>query len=271
MYDHGTNGGRASGIRYRLYEILHVAQEGDKTSKYFDIFILGLIQLNIIAMIVETLPGMHAHGRWFQLFDTISLWIFSVEYACRVWTCLESPEFKRAIVGRLKFMMTPMAIIDLVVILPLFIPIIFADLRILRILRLFRLLRIFKLIRYSAALNRFKRVILSQKEELLTSLVAVGALVLIAASMMYYIENEAQPEAFSSIPEAMWWAIVTFSTVGYGDVSPITPLGKFLAAVVAMLGISAFAIPTGILGVAFAQDKEKHHKCPQCGETFTEE
>lgn len=146
-------------------------------------------------------------------------------------------------------MLTPLAMIDLFAILPFYLPMIIPlDLRFIRAVRLFRLFRLFKIGRYSKALSLLKKVLKDKKEELILIIFVVFLLLIIFSSLMYFIEKEAQPEAFSSIPEAMWWGIITLTTVGYGDVYPITPLGKILGALIAFLGIGMFALPAGILG-----------------------
>ena len=146
-------------------------------------------------------------------------------------------------------MLTPLAIIDLLAILPFYLPMIIPlDLRFIRAVRLFRLFRLFKMGRYSKAVFILKKVLKEKKEELVLIIFVIFLLLIIFSSLMYFIEKEAQPEAFSNIPEAMWWGIITLTTVGYGDVYPITPLGKILGALIAFLGIGMFALPAGILG-----------------------
>ena len=161
-------------------------------------------------------------------------------------------------------------IFDLIAILPFYLPMIMLiDLRFVRVLRLFRLLRVFKLGRYSESLRTLANVLKRKKEELFITIFVVMILLIIASSLMYFIENEAQPEIFSSIPSAMWWGVATLTTVGYGDAYPVTPVGKLLGAVIALLGIGMFALPTGILGSGFVEEmqrkREKRKICPNCG------
>ena len=162
-----------------------------------------------------------------------------------------------------------MGLIDLLAIAPFYVAS-YMDLRILRALRLFRLFRIAKVTRYSSVLNTFGRVLRAKKEELVIMLSFTVMLLLISSAVMYLVENPAQPEKFSSIPTAMWWGITTLTTVGYGDAYPVTPLGKILGSVIAVMGIGLFALPAGILGSAFMEDlqKRKGHSsssCPHCG------
>ncbi|BDU51337.1 ion transporter [Haliovirga abyssi] len=260
--------------RKRLYEILEKAKEGDKESKIFDIFMMILISLNVLAVILETVNSLVTkYGKVFLYFEFISVIIFSVEYILRIWVCVEDDKYKKEknkFKARIKFILSPLSIIDLLAILPFYLPVLIPfDLRIMRAVRLFRLIRLLKVGRYSKAVTTFYKIIKKKREELLISLFIVIVLLIITSSLMYYIENGAQPEAFSSIPAAMWWGIATLTTVGYGDIYPITALGKFLGAIISILGIGLFALPTGILASAFTEEiaieKEKKMKCPYCG------
>lgn len=156
-------------------------------------------------------------------------------------------------------------------ILPLYLPFTGLDLRFLRVVRMMRVFRLAKVGRYSESIRMLKTVAAARKEQLLCTLVLLVVLLVMAASMMYFAENPAQPETFSSIPAAMWWAVATLTTVGYGDVYPVTVLGKVMASVIAVLGVGMFALPTGILGAGFVEKldrRRKPTKCPHCGETI---
>jgi voltage-gated potassium channel len=250
----------------RLYEILEVAAADDATSRRFDIFILLLISINVIALVLETVQPLYVRwGSAFDCFETVSVAIFTLEYLLRVWSCSASSKYA-GWRGRLRFARTPMAIVDLLAILPFYLPLLGVDLRFVRALRLFRILRIAKLARYSGALRTFADVIRSKRAELITMLTLLTILLLFASSLIYFAEHRAQPKAFASIPAAMWWSIVTLTTVGYGDVYPVTAAGKALAAVIAVLGIGLFALPTGLLGAAFIERLDKTKRsCPECG------
>jgi voltage-gated potassium channel len=199
--------------------------------------------------------------------------VFSLEYILRVWSCTENPRFKSPVLGRLRFMLTPMALVDLLAVLPFYLPFASADLRFMRAMRLFRLFRVLKLARYSESMQTFLDVLRLKKEELILMFFAIIILLIISSSLVYEAEHEVQPEAFSSIPAAMWWGIVTLATVGYGDVYPKTELGKLIGSIVVILGIGLFALPTGVLASGFAEvlarKKEKHKMekmcCPHCG------
>jgi len=254
-------------IKYkkRLYEILEVAAIGDRISKLFDIFIMTLITLNVIAVILATVERLNLQYQYyFRVFEIFSVIIFTIEYLLRVWTCTINKNFRNSITGRIKYAFTPFAIIDFLAILPFYLPMIIPlDLRFVRAVRLFRLFRLFKMGRYSKAVLILKKVLKDKKEELILVVFIVFILLIIFSSLMYFIEKEAQPEAFSSIPEAMWWGIITLTTVGYGDVYPITPLGKILGALIAFLGIGMFALPAGILGSGLVEAIQKKEKCDE--------
>lgn len=242
-------------VRKRVFEIVEIARPGDHLSKAFDIFIIALIALNVIALILESVHKIHTFcPRLFYDFEVVSVLIFTIEYLARAWSCVEKPQYAKPVSGRLRFLVTPLAIIDLLAVLPFYLPFLGIDLRFLRILRMMRMFRIAKLGRYSQSLQMLQRVAVSKKEQLICTLFMLVLLVIIAASMLYYTENSAQPKNFSSIPAAMWWAICTLTTVGYGDIFPITGLGKVMASIIAILGIGVFALPAGILGAGFVEE-----------------
>ena len=252
-------------FKERLYEILEVAAVGDIPSKVFDICIMTLITLNVAAVILATVESLDSQYQYyFRIFEVFSVTVFSLEYLLRLWTCTLNENFRNPITGRLRYILTPFALIDLLAILPFYLPMIIPlDLRFIRAVRLFRLFRLFKIGRYSKAVLMLKRVLKEKKEELVLVVFVVFLLLIIFSSLMYFIEKEAQPEAFSSIPEAMWWGIITLTTVGYGDVYPITSLGKILGALIAFLGIGMFALPAGILGSGLVEAIQKKEKCDE--------
>lgn len=256
-------------VRKRIDEVVTVGRPGDKLSRVFGIFIVTLIGLNVVALILQSVKSIDILcPRFFYIFELASVIIFSVEYVARVWSCVEKPAYHKPLRGRLRFAVTPLAMIDLLAILPFYLPFLGLDLRFLRILRMMRIFRIAKLGRYSQSLQILNRVMAAKKEQLLCTLFVLALLVIVAASLLYYAENHVQPEAFSSIPAAMWWAVSTLTTVGYGDIYPMTGLGKFMASIIAILGIGMFALPTGILGAGFVEEmaqNQKNTQCPHCG------
>jgi len=262
--------GPRSDLRRRVWEVLELARPGDRLSRAFHIVIFILIILNVLAVMAQSVEVIDIrHARAFALFELASVTIFSAEYLLRVWSCVESPDYARPVTGRIRFMLTPMAFVDLLAILPFYVFILTIDLRSLRVLRLTRILRVAKLGRYSRSLRMIGNVFRERREELVLSFAMMAMLVIVAACLMYYAEHEAQPRAFPHIPAAMWWAVVTLTTVGYGDVFPVTGAGRILGAVIAILGIGMFALPTGLFGAAFAEairrQRQAPRTCPHCG------
>ncbi len=262
-------------IRKRLWDILEVAEEGDGPSRIFDFFILSLIFLNVAAVILVSVDSLEKkYAEYFQAFEIFSVAVFSCEYLARLWSCISEPRYSRAISGRLRFAITPLAIIDLLAIIPFYISLIGIDLRFMRALRLFRIIRLAKVGRYMKALQLLSRVINNKREELILTLGMMMLLLIIASCMMYYVENPVQPSKFPDIPHTMWWAVATFTTVGYGDIYPVTGFGKILAGVVSILGIGLFALPTGVLGAGFVEEMQKKKDrlhCPHCGKKINEQ
>jgi len=240
----------------RVYEILEGAREEDRTSRVVNVCLLVLIVLSVLALIVETVEHVGSrHASWFWVFEVFSVAVFTLEYLLRVWSCTEDPERSHPVWGRLRMMARPVMIIDLLAILPFYLPLVMAmDGRALRAFRLLRFFRIFKLGRYSQSLQLVGTVLREKTPELMVILLAVIIMLVITSSLMYFVEHEAQPDAFASIPATMWWGVATLTTVGYGDIYPITPLGKVLGAAIAMMGIGLFALPTGVMAAAFAEE-----------------
>ncbi|MCP4584235.1 MAG: ion transporter [candidate division Zixibacteria bacterium] len=259
-------------LQKRIYTIMEVATGDDKASKFFDIFIIILISLNVLAVIVGTIGSFSSrYSGFLKYFEIGSVFIFTLEYLLRIWTCVNNIKYKRTLAGRLRFAFSPLAIIDLLAILPFYLPVFIAlDLRFLRAVRLIRLFRLFKIARYTDTMRTFGLVLKAKKEDLIITIFAIVILLIISSSLMYYLEKDIQPESFSSIPAAMWWSVATLTTVGYGDVYPITVAGRFLGAIVAILGIGLFALPAGIIGSGFIdliqRRKNGDFKCPHCGE-----
>ncbi|MDD9953458.1 MAG: ion transporter [Candidatus Woesearchaeota archaeon] len=255
----------------RTFEILERSRFGDVTSRAVDAFILSLIILNILALILETMEALSHYATFFHYFELFSIIVFSIEYILRIWSCVSVKKYERPILGRLRFAVTPLAIIDLLAVVPAYLPYLLGnEWMALRAIRLFRLLRLLKLGGYTSSLSVMERVFKTKKEEILMSISIMLVLILTVSSLMYFVENTAQPEVFSSIPATMWWAVATVTTVGYGDVYPITPVGRLLGGIVAILGIGMFALPTAVLGAAFTQEAEMRKRkkaggCPHCG------
>ena len=243
-----------------IYGLLDGSDRENAAGRAVNVFLILLILGNVGAVMLESVAEIGArHAAAFRVFELISVIVFTVEYALRLWSCTEDQRrrYPNSLRGRLRYALTPMAIIDFLAIAPFYVSMLFAvDLRFLRV---FRLLRLLKITRYSPAIEMLGRVLYNERRALLSAMMFMLVLLVFAASLMHAIEKQAQPEAFGSIPEAMWWAVVTLTTVGYGDVSPITPFGKLLGGAVTILGVGTFALPAGILASGFAQEIQKHN------------
>ncbi len=242
-------------LRRRFYEMLEERHSDDLLSVLFDAFIIILIIANVIAFVAETVDHINARfGPAFELFNIISVIIFTIEYVARLWVSVEAVPLRhlKPLKARLHFAARPLLIIDLLAVLPFYLSSFFGlDLRILRVLRLLRFL---KLARYSPALDTLGRVIVSESRALVGALMVMLSLLLFNSSVIYFLERDIQPEQFGSIPAAAWWAISTLTTVGYGDVVPMTNAGKLFGGVMMILGLGMFALPIGILATGFAQE-----------------
>lgn len=253
---------RGAGLRRRTYAVLS-GRVQSRSASLINGFIAALIVFNVAALMIGTVDSIHSRAPWvFRWIEWISLSIFVIEYFARIWSCVESPRYRHWLWGRLRFALTPYALIDLIAILPGLLPFVGADLRSLRLARILRIARLAKLGRYSRSVHMLGTVFVKTRQDIVVVLVGLTLLLCVASSLMYYAESEAQPDKFSSIPATMWWAVATLTTVGYGDVYPITALGKLLSAVLAILGIGFVALPTGILSAAYLDElraqREKH-------------
>ncbi len=261
-----------SHTRYRLHRVL-TPSSGDPWSKPVEWFILGTIFVSVISVIFESVDRIqHQASHLFEVVEWITLTIFTIEYILRLWTCVEDPRWQHPVWGRIRYIFTLMALIDLFAILPSLLPFVGVDLRSLRVLRLARLLRIMKVARYADAMDRVRDVVWSKREELFASLAVILLMIVFSSSLIYAVEHDYQPEKFSSIPDTMWWAVTTMSTVGYGDMYPVTTLGRILASIIAVLGVGIFAVPSGILAAGFTERNSSDQKegtekarCPHCG------
>jgi len=244
-----------SGVRRWLYILLEAGKTGDKPSAIFDVFMVTLILANVVAFAAETdMRIAAAYGEELRLFNAFSIAIFTVEYLIRLWVCVDHPAFRGLPKWRVRlgYSMTPQMLIDLIVILPFYLSFLFAvDLRVLRIFRLFRFLM---LARYSPALYTIGRVFKSERRAMLAALIVMSGMLIFSATGIYWLEHEVQPEAFGSIPMSMWWALATLTTVGYGDVVPLTTLGRFFGGLVMIFGLGMFAMPIAIVSSGFARE-----------------
>ncbi len=276
-----------AGKRQWVHRTLEAEEDEDQTTRLVNWCLIVLISLNLLAVTLESVPSLGGPYRnAFLAFEVFSVAIFSVEYGLRLWSAVEWSDgrYRHPVFGRLRYAFTPLAIIDLLAILPFYLSVLIgADLLFLRALRL---LRIFKLTRYSNAWRMLQRVSIAEARPIGAALFVLGVLVVVAACLTYLVEHEAQPEAFGSIPQAIWWAIITMTTVGYGDVVPVTFWGKVLAACIGIMGIGMVALPAGFLASGFTTEVHRRQHatppgdgdpvdrpstrttCPRCGHVW---
>ena len=258
-------------LKKKVYDLLD-PQQNSGWGHIVNVIIISLIVLNTLAVILETVDYFNQrYHAYLRTFDIFSLIIFTIEYILRLWSCTANEHFSHPVKGRIKYFFTPGALIDLFAILPFYLYQIFtADLRFIRTLRLMLFFRFLKLGRYLTASKIILTVMQRKREELTVSLLAFLFMIMLSSCLMYYVEHAAQPERFINIPQTMWWSVCTLTTVGYGDVFPITPLGKILTSFIILLGVGLLALPTGIVASGFLDEyqKKKHktHFCPHCGE-----
>lgn len=242
-------------LRKRTAELLEPDRRWDALSRVINLLLILLISLNVIAIIFESVESIFARfERAFWYFEVFSVTVFTIEYLARVWSSIDSKAMvdPSPVVGRLKYMLTPLALVDLIAILPFYLSLyVSIDLRFLRGLRL---LRLFKLSRYSPALGALLDVVQKEAEAIMAALVVLLILLVMSATGIYILEKELQPETFGSIPSSMWWAIVTLTTVGYGDVVPLTSGGKIFGGLIGLLGIGMIALPAAILASGFVEN-----------------
>ncbi len=264
-------------LRKRVYMALDFEEDERRFDRFVGFALLVLITLNVLAVIAESVTEIHArYQAFFTAFEIFSVAVFTIEYVLRIWSCVENGQFAHPIRGRLAYIASPFGLVDLLAILPFFLSGgldpsmgLKNSMRSVRVFRLFALLRILKIGRYSKAVGTLAHVLRDKREELVIS-AALGAMLLLTASAtMYILERDANPEAFSSIPASMWWGITTLTTVGYGDVTPITATGRFVAGLIQILGLVMFALPAGVLAGGFIDELERQRQeetfCPHCG------
>ncbi len=249
-------------LRKRLYLALE-QQKGHWYVKAFHIILMTLILLNVVAVVVESEREFEQHYHFALLaLELVSVTVFTVEYLLRAWVSVEEPsgKFAHPLSGRLRYLVTPMAIIDLLAIFPFYIGIFASHMLTqdhLLILRTLRLIRGFKLTRYSVSMDMLIAVLRNEAETIFSAFFILGIIIVLAATGIYIVEGDDQPQAFGSIPRALWWATVTLTTVGYGDTVPITPGGKAFGMLITVAGIGMAALPAGIIAAGFTSELER--------------
>ena len=239
-------------FRSKLYALLEPTGHSGKLHLYVDNFIMFWVMLSIVCVVLESVQSVHALlAAEFFIVDAVAFSIFTVEYLARLYTAPENPKYKKNFSPHFSHFMAGQSIIDLLAILPFLLEHFLTTTLDLRFLRVFRLLRLLKLTRYTSAVETLYKVIRREWQVILASVFVMLLLVVLTASLGYLFEHEAQPDKFENIPQSIYWAVVTLASVGYGDISPITPMGRTLTVVLALIGIGIFAIPAGLLASAF--------------------
>ncbi len=246
-----ANQGRT--FRQRVHALVFPSAYGGTLHTLYDSFIVVWVIVSVLAVILESVQSIHyLLSMEFLILDAIAVSIFTVEYCLRLYCCVEEPGYQKAIGGRIKLAKSTSAIIDLLAIAPFFLEVFLHHLFDLRFMRVFRLLRLLKLTRYTGATQSLSKVVAREWPIMAASAFIMLLLVVMTASLGYLFEHEAQPEKFENIPQSIYWAVITLASVGYGDISPITPAGRAMTIVLALIGIGIFAIPAALLSSAFS-------------------
>jgi len=258
-------------LKHTIYKLVAKGDHGSRINSSFDYIIMTLIGLNVLAITLETIPEINERFKdFFRFFEAFSVIVFTIEYLLRIYVSALTHSSDNRFKSAFKFMFSIYGIIDLLAILPFYLPLFLTiDLRFIRMLRLMRLIRILKLSRYNNSLNLIWNVIKEKKTELSITGFVTLIILIVASFLMYHIEGHVQPDKFPDIITSFWWAIATLTTVGYGDVYPITGIGKFVSGLIAVLGIGLVALPTGLVSAGFMEkigkSREDSKKCPHCG------
>jgi len=251
-----ANQGRT--FRQKVHAVVFPSAYGGSLHTIFDTFIVIWVIVSVMAVILESVQGIHyLLNLEFIVLDAIAVSIFTLEYCLRMYCCVEEPGYQRAVSGRLKMAKSTSSIIDLLAIAPFFLEVFLHHLIDLRFMRVFRLLRLLKLSRYTGATQSLSKVIAREWPVMAASTFIMLLLVVMTASLGFLFEHEAQPDKFENIPQAIYWAVITLASVGYGDISPITPAGRAMTIVLSLIGIGIFAIPAAILSSAFTDQLKR--------------
>ncbi len=258
-----------------IYKLVERGDHGSKVNVLFDYFIIVLILLSVVSITLESINSISINFKnELRLLDAFIVAIFTIEYLMRLYVSDLSHPARKKVQSLLKFIFSAYGIIDLISILPFYLPLVFKiDLRFLRLLRLVRFARILKINRYNNAFSLIWLVVKEKRTELTITGILAFLILTIASFFMYYVEGDIQPDKFPNVIAAFWWAIATLTTVGYGDVFPVTWLGKLISGIIALLGIGIVALPSGIISAGFiAKLEEKKKKnsahCPHCGKSL---
>lgn len=245
-------------FRQRVHALVFPSEYGGRLHRYFDTFIAAWVMISVMSVILESVYSVHylLHLELIVL-DTVAVAIFTIEYCLRLYCCVEAPNYRSPVMGRIRQAKSPSMLIDLLAILPFFLEALLHHLADLRFLRIFRLMRLLKLTRYTGATTTLAKVIVREWPVMAAAAFIMLLLVILTASLGYLFEHEAQPDKFENIPQSIYWAVITLASVGYGDISPVTPAGRAITIVLALIGIGIFAIPAALLSSAFSDQLHK--------------
>ncbi len=242
-------------FRQKMHALVFPTAYSGKLHELFDTFIAIWVLLSVVSVILESVESLHyILNLQFIVLDSIAVAIFTLEYCMRMYSCVEDPKYQGAFFGRFKQAKSPSTFIDFLAIIPFYLEVFLHHVLDLRFLRIFRLARLLKLTRNSDATAVLFRVIAREWPIMSAASFIMGLLLVLTASIGYLLEHEAQPEKFENIPQSIYWAVITLASVGYGDISPVTPWGRAMTSVLALLGIGIFAIPAALLASAFSDE-----------------
>ncbi len=253
-------------LRRRVFYALEDGASGGWLARPLNLVLAGLILLSSLNLMLQTVPELdRVFGASMAAFEQVTVLIFTAEYLVRLWCAPEARNrrYTHPLWGRLRYALTPLALLDLVAILPFYLDLLVIgtlgaeDLLVLRLFRLARMMRILRLVRYSPALATLGVVLHAERRSWMAALFAMMTLTVIVSTLMWMVESTAQPEKFGSIPQSLWWGITTLTTVGYGDVTPVTPLGKIFGGLTQVLGMAMFTLPAAILASGYARELQR--------------
>jgi voltage-gated potassium channel Kch len=251
-----ANRGRT--FRQQVFALLNPTPTSGKLHEMVDSFVVWWVFISVVCVVIESVDSIHyVLGMQFVYVDVISVTIFTMEYLFRIYSCVEDPRYQGAIKGRIDAAKSPLAIIDFLAIVPFFLEGLLHQIFDLRFLRIFRLMRLLKLTRYTSSTGTLSKALEREWPVIAASTFIMLLLVVLTASLGFLFEHEAQPEKFENIPQSIYWAVITLASVGYGDISPITPVGRLMTIVMALVGIGIFAVPAAILSTAFNDQLHK--------------
>ncbi len=243
---------RGRTFRQQVFALVAPSEFGGKLHSFFDMFIVIWVMISVIAVVMESVESVYrVLALEFVILDAVAVSIFTFEYLMRLYSCVEHPQFKHWLAGRYRYATTPTTVIDFLAIVPFFLEAILHQLFDLRFLRVFRLMRLMKLTRYTGATQTLMNAMKREGPVIGASAFIMMLLVVLAASLGYLFEHDAQPDKFENIPQSIYWSVITLASVGYGDISPVTPAGRMITVVLALLGIGIFAVPAAVLSSAF--------------------